>query len=90
MAQLTAVFNDLLKQRESQPTRTKLFSVDNLDEFLKEAYRIASFGTIHSHSGTLLTISSTRAPSSHASTPTFAMYAKPTSRRQRRARHSCT
>ena len=90
MAQLTVVFNDLLKQRESPPTRRKLFSVDNLDEFLKEAYRIARFGTAHSHWEAMLTVSSNRAPLSHASTPIFAMYAKPTSPRQRRARHSCT
>ncbi|KAK3943258.1 hypothetical protein QBC46DRAFT_44008 [Diplogelasinospora grovesii] len=41
MADLTSAFNALLKAHEAPPTR-KRFSVDEIDEFLKEAYRISA------------------------------------------------
>ena len=39
MADLTSTFNVLLKEREARPTR-RCYDVDNINEFLKEAYRI--------------------------------------------------
>lgn len=39
MTALTASFNELLKQKEAPLAKTS-FSVEELDEFLKEAYRI--------------------------------------------------
>lgn len=36
---LTPTFNDLLQKRDAPPTRGK-FSFDELEDFLKEAYRI--------------------------------------------------
>ncbi|KAI1634078.1 hypothetical protein F4809DRAFT_620424 [Biscogniauxia mediterranea] len=41
MTEITPVFNGFLKQHEAPPTR-RSFSVSNLDDFLKEAYRINS------------------------------------------------
>ncbi|KAI0897151.1 hypothetical protein F4806DRAFT_464277 [Annulohypoxylon nitens] len=41
MADLTPVFNGFLKQHEASVTK-RSFSLDNLDDFLKEAYRINS------------------------------------------------
>lgn len=41
MTDLTTIFNGLLKQHEASPTR-RTFSVDEIDDFLKEAYRIVS------------------------------------------------
>lgn len=39
MTDLTPTFNELLKQREAPPTK-RSFNIDNINEFLKEAYRI--------------------------------------------------
>ncbi|KAL8408040.1 hypothetical protein RB594_006733 [Gaeumannomyces avenae] len=48
MTALTASFNELLKQREAPPAKTS-FSLEELDEFLKEAYRINShIASLHS------------------------------------------
>ncbi|KAI1437935.1 hypothetical protein GGR50DRAFT_568976 [Xylaria sp. CBS 124048] len=41
MTELTSTFNGFLKQHEAPPVRG-CFSVDNLEDFLKEAYRINS------------------------------------------------
>jgi hypothetical protein len=37
---LVPTFNELLKQRESPPVRLHVFNLEEVDEFLKEAYRI--------------------------------------------------
>jgi hypothetical protein len=42
MINITSSFNELLKQREAPPVK-ETFSVEELDEFLKEAYRIVSY-----------------------------------------------
>lgn len=47
MTDITSDFNDLLKQHESPSTKGS-FNVDNLEDFLKEAYRINSHIT-HLH-----------------------------------------
>ncbi len=39
MLNLTPTFNELLKKNEGAPTR-KGYSLEEIDEFLKEAYRI--------------------------------------------------
>jgi hypothetical protein len=41
MSDLTGDFNGLLKQHEAAPTGGA-FSLDKIDDFLKEAYRIVS------------------------------------------------
>ena len=42
MTDITPLFNGILKGHEAPSARRKTFSVDNLDEFLKEAYKIVS------------------------------------------------
>ena len=42
MTDITPAFNGILKGHEAAPARRKSFSIDNLDEFLKEAYKIVS------------------------------------------------
>ena len=46
---LTPVFNQVLATHDSQPLQPYVFRKENLDEFLKEAYRIvchvAHFGS---------------------------------------------
>lgn len=37
---LTPIFNQVLTAHESRPVRPYVFRKENLDEFLKEAYRI--------------------------------------------------
>lgn len=40
MADLTPIFNDLLKQHNAGPTASPTVTLQNIDSFLKEAYRI--------------------------------------------------
>ncbi|KAJ9149530.1 Snare-complex protein syntaxin-18 N-terminus-domain-containing protein [Coniochaeta hoffmannii] len=48
MTDLTPAFNELLKEREAPPTR-RSYNFDNINEFLKEAYRISTLITrLHS------------------------------------------
>jgi hypothetical protein len=42
MTDITPEFNGLLKQREAPAAGRRSFSLDNLDEFLREAYKIVS------------------------------------------------
>ncbi|KAK7751367.1 hypothetical protein SLS62_006623 [Diatrype stigma] len=42
MTDITPIFNGFLKGHEAPPARRKSFSLDNLDDFLKEAYKIRS------------------------------------------------
>jgi hypothetical protein len=42
MTDLTPVLNDLLKSHDARPTVHPSLSLRNIDEFLKEAYRIVS------------------------------------------------
>ena len=42
MTDLTPVFNELLKKHDAQPTVNPDLTIQNIDEFLKEAYRIVS------------------------------------------------
>jgi hypothetical protein len=39
MTDLTSTFNELLKERETPPTRPS-YDINDINEFLKEAYRI--------------------------------------------------
>jgi hypothetical protein len=39
MSNLTPTFNELLEQRDAPPAQ-RSFNVDNINNFLKEAYRI--------------------------------------------------
>lgn len=43
MTDLTPVLNELLKSHDAPPTAKPSLTLQNIDEFLKEAYRIASF-----------------------------------------------
>ncbi|RDW69600.1 T-snare protein-3 [Coleophoma cylindrospora] len=40
MTDLTPVFNELLKKHDARPTANPALSLENIDQFLKEAYRI--------------------------------------------------
>lgn len=51
MTDLTPIFNGVLKSHEAASVRRKSFSVDNLDDFLKEAYKIVSVNVISIPSG---------------------------------------
>jgi hypothetical protein len=42
MTDLTPVLNDLLESHDARPTVDPSLSLRNIDEFLKEAYRIVS------------------------------------------------
>lgn len=42
---ITPVFNQVLAQHNAQPVEPYVFRVENLDEFLKEAYRIVGHVT---------------------------------------------
>ncbi|KAH8913031.1 hypothetical protein BR93DRAFT_949061 [Coniochaeta sp. PMI_546] len=44
MTDLTPAFNELLKEREARPTR-RSYDINNINEFLKEAYRISTLIT---------------------------------------------
>lgn len=50
MTDLTPTFNELLKEREARPT-TRSYDIDNINEFLKEAYRIVCHHCILTLSG---------------------------------------
>jgi syntaxin 18 len=43
MADLTPTLNELLKSHDAPPTRDPSLTLRNIDEFLKEAYRIVSY-----------------------------------------------
>lgn len=40
MTDLTPLLNELLKSHDAKPTANPALSLDNIDQFLKEAYRI--------------------------------------------------
>lgn len=42
---ITPVFNQVLAQHNARPVEPYVFRVENLDEFLKEAYRIVGHVT---------------------------------------------
>ena len=42
MLDLSPRFNDLLGGHSASPVGSFVFNIDNIDEFLKEAYRIVS------------------------------------------------
>lgn len=42
MTDLTPVLNELLKGHDARPTANPTLTLQNIDEFLKEAYRIVS------------------------------------------------
>jgi len=44
MTDITPVFNDALRAHNAPPVSSHRYSVDRLDEFLKEAYSIVWFG----------------------------------------------
>ncbi len=44
MTDLTPILNELLKTQNSPPTLDPSLALQNIDEFLKEAYRIVSQG----------------------------------------------
>lgn len=54
MADLTPVLNELLKSRNAPPTTKQAFTLQNIDEFLKEAYRIVRTRTSCTLSFTLI------------------------------------
>jgi syntaxin 18 len=43
MADLTPTLNELLKSHDARPTLDPSLTLRNIDEFLKEAYRIVSY-----------------------------------------------
>jgi syntaxin 18 len=43
MADLTPTLNELLKSHDARPTLDLSLTLRNIDEFLKEAYRIVSY-----------------------------------------------
>ena len=45
MTDLIPVLNELLKSRNAPPTANPTLSLQHIDEFLKEAYRIVSSGS---------------------------------------------
>ncbi len=47
MTDITPIFNGLLKSHEAPYARRKSFTVANLDDFLKEAYKIVSLNGTH-------------------------------------------
>jgi hypothetical protein len=42
MTDLTPILNELLKSHDARPTANASLTLQNIDEFLKEAYRIVS------------------------------------------------
>jgi syntaxin 18 len=42
MTDLTPILNELLKSHDARPTIDPSLALQNIDEFLKEAYRIVS------------------------------------------------
>jgi syntaxin 18 len=42
MTDLTPILNELLKSQNARPTADPLLTLQNIDQFLKEAYRIVS------------------------------------------------
>ena len=43
MIDVTPAFNELLRKLDEPPVQKPVFSLDEVDEFLKEAYRIARY-----------------------------------------------
>lgn len=48
MTDLTPVLNELLRSHNARATANKAFTVQNIDEFLKEAYRIVRVSCLSS------------------------------------------
>lgn len=46
MTDLTPVLNELLKSHDARPTASPSLTLQNIDEFLKEAYRIVSLSIV--------------------------------------------
>lgn len=65
---ITPVFNQVLASHNAQTVQPHVFRVENLDEFLKEAYRIVGHVTRHGHRGLLTTTTAnTHYEASHGS-----------------------
>jgi hypothetical protein len=47
MTDLTPILNELLKSYDARPTANPSLTLQNIDEFLKEAYRIVSSVTLN-------------------------------------------
>ena len=47
MTDLTPIFNELLKSHNARPTADPSLTLQNIDEFLKEAYRIVRILAYH-------------------------------------------